>query len=113
VDKYYIARHVGNISGFTSNAGRWDAKTMTDYLMAFHNRTDFIKQKAPNTYKFALYSEWSFMISMVEKIDRYGLEDCKAIGDKLINILTQHKEEFINMTEIKDFEKSWIEKYIG
>jgi glycosyltransferase involved in cell wall biosynthesis len=113
IDKYYFARHAGNISGFTSNAGGWDAKTMNDYLTAFHNRTDFVKQYAPNTYKLALYSEWSFMISMVEKIDRYGLEDCKVIGDKLIETLTKHKEEFLKMPEIKDFEKSWIERYVG
>jgi glycosyltransferase involved in cell wall biosynthesis len=113
LDKYYFARHAGNISGFTSNAGGWDAETMNDYLTAFHNRTEFVKQYAPDTYRLALYSEWSFMISMVEKIDRYGLEDCKKTGDKLIEILKQHKEEFVKMPEIKDFEKDWIERYVG
>jgi glycosyltransferase involved in cell wall biosynthesis len=113
MDKYYFFRHTGNISSFTSNAGGWNVRTMNDYLTAFHNRTEFVKQYAPDTYRLALYSEWAFMISMVEKIDRYGLEDCKRTGDKLIEILKRHKEEFIKMPEIKDFEKDWIERYVG
>lgn len=112
LDKYYCTRHDSNISGFTSNAGRWDAQTMKDYLTAFHNRTEFVKQYAPKTYKLALYSEWSFMISMVEKIDRFNLLNCKAIGDKISAVLKEHRREFINMPEIRDFEKEWIERYI-
>lgn len=112
LDKYYITRHDSNISGFTSNAGRWDAQTMQDYLMAFHNRTEFVKKYAPDTYKLALYSEWSFMISMIEKIDRFNLLDCRAIEDKMSVVLKEHKREFIDMPEIKDFEKEWLERYI-
>ena len=73
VDKYYFTRHANNISGFTNNAQNWDKQTLKDYLTAFHNRTQFIKENATNTYELALYSEWSFMISMVEKIDRFNL----------------------------------------
>lgn len=113
IDKYYFTRHDGNISGFTSNAGKWDAQTMKDYLTAFHDRTEFIKQHAPDTYKLALYSEWSFMISMIEKIDRYHLEDCKDINDMLCKYLREHRQDFLSMPEIKEFEKSWMERYIG
>ena len=111
-DKYYIIRHAGNISGYTSNAQNWDAQTMRDYLTAFHNRTAFIKENAPDTYGLALYTEWSFMISMVEKIDRFNLIECRAIGSDISQILKAHKGEFINMPEIKDFEKEWMERYI-
>lgn len=112
VDNYYVTRHASNVSGFTSNAGKWDARTMQDYLTAFHNRTEFVRQNAPGVYELALYSEWSFMISMIEKIDRFSLEDCQTIGRELIKILKEHKEQFVNMPEINDFEKEWIERYI-
>lgn len=112
LDKYYFTRHDGNVSGFTSDAGRWDAQTMQDYLMAFHNRTEFVEQYAPNTYELALYSEWSFMLSMIEKIDKFKLTDCVEIGKELIMILRKYKKQFINMPEIKDFEREWIERYI-
>jgi len=113
LDKYYITRHDGNISGFTSDAGKWDVKTMQDYLTAFHNRTEFIKQWAPNTLGLAEYTEWSFMISMIDKINRFQLKDCAVLEKKILKILKANKEQFINMPEIKDFEVKWIEKYIG
>lgn len=112
VDKYYFTRHASNVSGFTSNAGQWDAKTMDDYLTAFHNRTEFIKQNAPACYTLALYAEWSFMISMVEKIDRFALDECRQIGEELIKVLREHRHEFLAMNEIKDFEKEWVERYV-
>lgn len=112
VDKYYITRHSGNVSGFTSNAKSWDKQTIQDYLTAFHNRTEFIRENAPDIYEFALYSEWSFMISMIEKIDRFQLQDCEALEKELCEVIRVNKKQFVNMPELKDFEKIWINKYI-
>lgn len=112
VDKYYITRHADNVSGFTSNAGMWDARTMSDYLHAFHNRTEYVRQMAPNSYQLALYAEWSFMISMVEKIERFQIEDCRKIQQVLIEILRVNRTAFLNMQEIQDFEREWMEKYV-
>lgn len=112
VDKYYITRHGGNVSGFTSNAVKWDAQTMRDYLTAFHNRTAFVKEHAPDAYGLALYSEWSFMLSMIEKIDRFQLLDCSVVGREMSAVLKEHRHQFINMPQIKDFEKVWMKKYI-
>lgn len=113
LDKYYFTRHDSNISGFTSNAGNWDAQTMKDYLTAFRNRTEYVKQHAPHIYGLALYSEWSFMISMIEKIDLFQLRDCADIGNEISEILKRNKKQFLDMPEIKDFEKEWMERYIG
>lgn len=112
VDKYYITRHASNVSGFTSNAQNWDKQTMRDYLTAFHNRTEYVKENAPDTYEMALYSEWSFMISMINKIDTFCLEDCKEIGTKITRILKDNKDQFLAMPYIKKFEKIWLGQYI-
>ncbi len=112
LDKYYITRHEHNVSGFTSDAGSWDLQTIQDYLTAFRNRTEFIKENAPNTYELSMYTEWSFMISMIEKIDRFQLRDCEALKEELIEYLRRHKEQFVRMPEIKDFELEWIGRYI-
>lgn len=85
---------------------------MQDYLTAFHNRTEFIKQYAPDTYELALYSEWSFMISMVEKIERFNLEECRDIQKQLIEELDKNRTSLLNMSDIKQFEIEWINKYI-
>lgn len=112
LDKYYFTRHEGNVSGFTSAAQLWTKKIMSDYLVAFHNRTMFIEENAPNIYLQALYSEWSYMISMIEKISRYDIEECKGIQQKLINILRENIEEFRSMPWIKEFEIKWLECYV-
>lgn len=113
LDKYYIIRHGHNISNFTENASQWDQQIMQDYLTAFHNRTDFIQKNAPEVYQLALYSEWAFMISMIDKIERYQLQDCKMIENQLKKILKRNREKFLRMAELKDFEKEWMERYIS
>lgn len=112
MDYYYITRHAGNVSGFTSNPSGWDAKTISDYLDAYHNRTLYIKDNAPNIYDHALYSEWSFMISMVDKIERFSISDCREIEKRIKYELNTNKDKFIKMSHIRDFEIEWLERYI-
>lgn len=113
VDNYYITRHASNVSGFTSDASKWDAKTIQDYFDAYHNRTDYLRIHAPSLYEQALYSEWSFMISMVDKIESYGLSGCNGIERTFLTELEHHREDFLNMPYIQDIERSWINRYLG
>lgn len=112
VDKYYITRHDGNVSGFTGDASKWNAQTIQDYLDAYHNRTIYLKENAPNLYDYALYSEWSLMISMIEKINKYNLMDCDDIAQKLVRELRDNKDRFLAMPELKDFERKLVNDYI-
>ena len=113
IDKYYFTRHEGNVSRFTSAAELWTKQTMSDYLVAFHNRTEFIKENAPRIYQQTLYSEWSYMISMVEKISRYNIEECREIQRELIGILSINYDKFCSMPWIKDFEIEWMNCYVN
>lgn len=112
LDKYYITRHSSNVSGFTSDASKWDEETIRGYLDAYHNRTVYIRENAPSIFHLALYSEWSFMISMINKIEAYNLDDCRELETNLIMELTSHKKEFLECAEIKDFEVEWVLTYI-
>lgn len=112
LDKYYILRHNNNVSGFTSAADQWNKVIMTDYLWAYRNRTEYIEKKAPSIASLARYCEWSFWISMVDKITKYGLKDCLDIKKDLVSNLIGVKEEFLSHPEIKDFEKKWMEAYV-
>lgn len=113
LDKYYFTRHEGNVSRFTSAAELWTKQTMSDYLVAFHNRTEFIKENAPQIYQQTLYSEWSYMISMIDKISRYNIEECREIQQKLISILASNYDIFCSMPWIKDFELEWMNCYVN
>ncbi len=112
LDKYYFTRHEGNISRFTSAAEMWTKETMHEYLMAYHNRTEYIKENAPRIYQETLYSEWSYMISMIDKISLYHIEECRGIQKELIHIIASNKDVFCAMPWIKDFELEWIKSYI-
>lgn len=112
LDKYYILRHNNNVSGFTSAADQWNKDIMTDYLRAYRNRTKYIEEKAPSIASLARYCEWSFWISMVDKITKHDLKDCLSIKNDLVSKLIGVKEEFLNHPEIKDFEKTWMEEYV-
>ncbi len=112
LDKYYAIRHEGNVSRFTSSANMWTKRIMSDYLTAYHNRTQFIKENAPNIYEKTLYSEWSYMISMVEKISRYNLQDCMKIKARLIKELQENEDYFYSMKWIKPFELDWMKQYV-
>ena len=61
---------------------------------------------------FRSYFEWSFMISMVEKINRLQIRDCGIQLDRMIQELREHREEFLSSAEILDFEREWVGKYI-
>ena len=112
LDFYYITRHSNNVSGFTSNPGGWNYQTMKDYTEAYHNRTEFIREHAPNIYEHALYSEWSFMISMIDKIESFNIIDCRPLEDDFKKILAENRDKFTNMKYVQKFEIDWMEKYI-
>ncbi|WP_072935720.1 glycosyltransferase family 2 protein [Schwartzia succinivorans] len=112
LDKYYYLRHGSNISGFTSDANQWNKEIMTDYLRAYRNRTEYIEKKAPSIASLSRYCEWSFWISMVDKITKHDLKDCLNIKNDLVSKLNSVKEEFLSHPEIKDFEKKWMEAYV-
>lgn len=110
--KYCFTRHESNNSSFTQNAGQWKAVQMEEYLAAFRERTEYISTKLPELTKLVQYSEWSYMISMCDKIKTYELKDCHDILTGLTQVLKAKQQEFLNSPYIQDFEKEWMKSYI-
>jgi len=52
------------------------------------------------------------MISMVEKITRYNIEECFGQRDELVRELQNHKNEFLECDYIMDFEREWVRAYV-
>ena len=110
--KYCFTRHENNNSSFTQNAGQWKAEQMEEYLAAFCERTEYISNKLPELKELVQYSEWSYMISMCDKIKTYVLTDCKEILKRLAEELWQNRKEFLTSPYIQEFEKAWMKDYI-
>lgn len=110
--KYCFTRHENNNSSFTQNASQWKAEQMEEYLAAFRERTEYISSKLPVLAELVQYSEWSYMISMCDKIKTYELKDCYDILTGLAQVLKAKQQEFLTSQYIQDFEKEWMKSYI-
>lgn len=110
--KYTFYRHPGNNSAWTTNHSLLTPETLDEYLRAYRTRTQWLSEIFPNSAPAFRYFEWSFMISMVEKIDRFGL--CRCIPQKLQmeTELKANQAEFLSCPWICDFEINWMVKYI-
>ncbi|MFZ5968965.1 MAG: glycosyltransferase family 2 protein [Bacillota bacterium] len=111
VPKYYFERHGGNNSGFALTF-KLTPEQLTEYLDAFKERTRYLSEKIPAIAKRVRYSEWSYMISMVDKITRYKLIDCYEILKYIKKELNVNMREFSNSEYLKDFEKEWVTTYL-
>ncbi|MCH5208792.1 MAG: glycosyltransferase family 2 protein [Oscillospiraceae bacterium] len=110
--KYTFYRHDSNNSAWTTNHSLLDEKTLDEYLGCYRTRTEWLSERFPNSAAAFRYFEWSFMISMVEKINRYDLHDCEKQLDYMISVLKDHRDDFLNCPEILDFEKEWLNKFL-
>lgn len=110
--KYMFYRHPGNNSAWTTNHALLNAATLDEYLEAYHTRTVWLSGLFPDSAAVWRYFEWSFMISMVEKIRRLGILGCERQLETMERELSAHREEFLEAPETLDFEKEWMEEYV-
>lgn len=111
--KYNICRHEGNESSWTKNPQLLNASILNEYLDAYNTRTEYLSARFPNSKLTFRYFKWSFMISMVEKINRFEIGECENQLKYMSSVLKKHSETFLNCPEIQPFERQWMEKYIN
>lgn len=110
--KYTFYRHESNNSAWTTNHQLLTPETLEEYLGAYRTRTVWLCEKFPGSAAAFRYFEWSFMISMVEKIHRLGLGSCEKARERMVTELRTHRMEFLSAPEIQDFEKKWVDQYV-
>lgn len=110
--QYTFYRHPGNTSAWTTNHKLLTPKTLDEYLAAYRTRTEWLGKQFPNRAPVWQYFEWSFMISMVEKIHRLEIVGCEKQLAHMKQELQSHKEDFLACEELLEFEREWMERYI-
>ena len=110
--KYYFSRHGGNNSDPATKHRLLNPEQLTEYLFAFSERTEYLSRVLPNIAEFAKWSEWSYMISMVEKIKRYGSANCNKPLAFMLRELKQNRDEFLRFSFTQEYEKQWMERFI-
>lgn len=110
--KYTFYRHPGNNSAWTTNHSLLNAATLEEYLDAYRTRTRWLSERFPDSAPAFRYFEWSFMISMVEKVTRLGIPGCEVQMERMCSQLRNNREQFLNCPELLDFEREWIERLL-
>ncbi|GHU44047.1 hypothetical protein FACS1894111_10670 [Clostridia bacterium] len=110
--KYNALRHGNNNSAATTQHGMITAIYLSDYRAAYGERTAWLCERFPRNAAYWQYFDWSFQISMVEKIIKYNLPDCETHLAEMRQELFSHSEEFLGSSYILDFEKEWMNCYV-
>jgi glycosyltransferase involved in cell wall biosynthesis len=112
IPKYTFYRHPENNSSAATKHHLLNPVQLHEYLAAYRERTEYISTILPQLTGLALYSEWSYMISMIEKIHRFGLKNCDQPLELMKSELKIHRKAFYNGEFILDFEKEWMSQYV-
>lgn len=110
--KYYCYRHPGNHSAFTTNDTLLTPEQLEEYFSVFRERTAYLSSVLPEIGDYAQYSEWSYQISMCNKIICNQLEHCQAQLSYVKEELTRHKDAFYHSPYIQEFERDYMRRYI-
>lgn len=110
--KYTFYRHSDNNSAWTTNYSLLTPQILDEYLESYRIRTEWLSDKFPESAGLFRYFELSFMISMVEKINRFDLKGCRKQLDYMLSVLSADKQALLGSSEICDFEKEWMQKYV-
>lgn len=110
--KYCFRRHQSNNSAFTTNDKLLNPSQLEEYFSAFRERTEYLTKMLPEIADYAQYSEWSYMISMCNKISINSLTNCKRQLEFIKNELSKNYWEFYSGYYTQKFEKEFMEKYI-
>lgn len=109
---YNVSRHDSNHSSWTMDYSQLTPSILEEYVKEYTNRTRWLGECFPKSKKVWQYFEWSFYISMVDKISRFQVENCNEMKEKLIQILASNQHVFLENENLMDFEREWMEKYI-
>lgn len=111
--KYCFTKHPNNNSSFITNDLLLTPKQLDEYFDAFRERTLYLSKVLPETAEYAQYSEWSYMISMCNKIIKNNLTNCSKQLEHIKKELTKHYDDFYFGKHIQEFEKEFMKKYIS
>lgn len=110
--KYHIYRHNGNNSSATTTDHLITSEYLESYREAYSERTKWLCQRFPAQTDYWQYFDWSFQISMVNKIISNNIIECEEHLNEMKKELLKNQFTFLNSPHIQAFEQKWMERYI-
>ncbi len=109
--KYGVFRDTGNNSSFVLT-DEWTRERLDEYLRAYRERTCYISERFPELNPLCRYSEWSFWLSLCEKIKKSGLIDCRDYLDSMLEKLQRDKNELEKSPWLNEIDISRIKELL-
>ena len=110
---YTVNRHENNNSAWTTNHSLLTKETLKEYLTVYRKRTEWLISLYPEERLIWRYYEWSFYISMVQKIITLNIDECEELCNYMKLELFKNKTLFLKTTKIQDYEVRWMEEFIS
>lgn len=104
---YHFRKHDGNMTSFIQS-NKLSSKLLNEYLLMYKERTRYLSEKIPEIAERAKYSEWSYMISMCDKIERYRCLDCKEIYKDMRQTITNDYNKIMSSKFVTEKEKYYL-----
>jgi glycosyltransferase involved in cell wall biosynthesis len=111
--KYTFSRHDGNNSSAATKHHLLNPVQLSEYFNAYRERTEYISNLFPSLHSLARYRELAYMVSMVEKIYRFGLKNCNEPLEFMKKEIRNSLDEFLCSGFCEDFEREWVAEYVG
>ncbi len=109
---YRFTKHGGNMTGFIQT-NRLTPALLDEYLSMYSERTKYLLEKVPGISQRARYSQWSYMISMCDKIKTFHCDDCDRQYVDMIDSIRENYEEFRNSPFITVREKRLLKEHLA
>ncbi len=109
---YYFYKHVGNVSGFLSG-DILKPEILEDYLAMQDERVDYISTYAPEVTEQVKYARVSYMISMVEKIEKGQAENCEKQLAYMKEYLRENKNDLLGREWTTAREERLMKEYVN
>ena len=108
---YVFYKHESNNSGFTLS-NKWTDEILNEYIKAYEERTEYLREKLPDIYDYVLYTKWSYFISMCNKVKTYNLPNCENSYEYMYKCLKENYNEFFNSEYITEKEKELLQDHV-
>lgn len=106
--KYTFNRHNNNNSAWTTDHSLINPEILHEYLDVYRQRTVWLSERFPSSIEKWKYFEWSFMLSMVEKVTRLKLESCYDLCNSLTAELKANHDAILGSSLVQSFEREWM-----
>lgn len=108
---YRFRKHDDNITSYITT-NKITAEILEEYFNMQRNRVEYICKKVPQLSERVKYEEYSYLISMYDKVMSYGCEGCERQLNYIKERLKDEAHVFMSMPYVTDRERSLMERYI-